>query len=693
MRFKINVELDPEWVLSHRDDPVLPVATLINEFDKHFRCIIDDSGPSELLFTVESDRGFEFVRNRIYEIFSSIYGAPAPSVMRVSLAENTPSFEMGGATTSTSSGERNAEESGATSADFLDRLCRRTAGGDTATNGRPTSGNAAARPKGGDATNNILAEIQSLVGAEEFVELAKELVKIAPEIKERGLERLVLSRCYLFAISDGCGFSTAASLLAKLYGALGFACYESVNEIILPPFTDNMDKLRPVFAAIESPSSDVYRTVISLDISEWMNKTTNVNFRAILKAIEANKDHLVVLFRIPYVEKELVSGISRTLNDMMTTKLVSFPPATREQILDFAKKELGDKGFTVQSAALEQIWNRLNEEKSDGRFYGIKTVKKVLDELVYDKIANSHGKCGSVISGKDASDLLKMENPDKRTAQQMLDALIGNETLKDQLNAIVAQIKLAKLSEEETPCIHMRFVGNPGTGKTTVARIVGKMLKEEGILRIGGFFEVSGRDFCGRYIGETAPKTASICRDAYGSVLFIDEAYSLYRSSDEDSRDFGREALDTLIAEMENHRDDFVVIMAGYTDEMDKLMQGNRGLKSRMPYTIEFPNFTREQLFEIFRSLLATHKYEEQLVDVAKKYFDELPEDLITSKEFSNGRFVRNLYERTWAKAALRCQLAGLKTVTLSCKDFELASADKDFALDGGKKKARLGFY
>ena len=154
----------------------------------------------------------------------------------------------------------------------------------------------------------------------------------------------------------------------------------------------------------------------------------------------------------------------------------------------------------------------------------------------------------------------------------------------------------------ERPCIHMRFVGNPGTGKTTVARIIGKILKEKGVLRIGNFYEYAGRDFCGRYVGETAPKTASICRDAYGSVLFIDEAYSLYRG-DDNSRDYGREALDTLIAEMENHRNDFVVIMAGYTDDMDKLMAGNMGLASRMPYTIEFPNFTREQLYEIFESM------------------------------------------------------------------------------------------
>ena len=147
-----------------------------------------------------------------------------------------------------------------------------------------------------------------------------------------------------------------------------------------------------------------------------------------------------------------------------------------------------------------------------------------------------------------------------------------------------------------------------------------------------------------------------------------------------------------MIAEMENHRSDLVVIMAGYTDEMDTLMKGNAGLASRMPYVIEFPNFSREQLYNVFVSMLGKNtKYDGEMLVSAKAYFDALPDSLLNSKEFSNARFVRNLFERTWAKAAMRCQLEKKKEINLTKDDFDRSANDKEFKIVM-EKRTRIGF-
>jgi SpoVK/Ycf46/Vps4 family AAA+-type ATPase len=273
-----------------------------------------------------------------------------------------------------------------------------------------------------------------------------------------------------------------------------------------------------------------------------------------------------------------------------------------------------------------------------------------------------------------------------------LNEMVGMEKIADRIKEIVAQVKLSQSNNTmERPSIHMRFLGSPGTGKTTVARIVGKIFQENGILRNGYFFEYTARDLVGEYVGQTAPKTASICRDAYGSVLFIDEAYGLYWGNDR-GNDFGREALTTLISEMENHRDDMVVIMAGYKDEMEGLMKGNPGLRSRMPFLIEFPSYTPTQLAAIFMQMVNKHfKYDESLSPAVTEYFDSLPKEYLESKEFANGRFVRNLYERTWSKAALRMQLNKQGEVVLSVEDFKAACEEKEFSEKLERKKT-IGF-
>lgn len=191
--------------------------------------------------------------------------------------------------------------------------------------------------------------------------------------------------------------------------------------------------------------------------------------------------------------------------------------------------------------------------------------------------------------------------------------------------------------------MHMIFEGNPGTGKTTIARLVGKYLKAIGALRGGQLVEVSRADLVGRYVGHTAPLTNQVIRSALGGVLFIDEAYSLYRGKDDS---FGLEAIDTLVKGMEDHRDDLVVILAGYSKEMEQFLTANSGLASRFPNRIEFLDYTGEELWQILNLTAKGRGYrlEEGCQQPLTDYFTRRQAE--NAAENGNGRMARNLLER-----------------------------------------------
>lgn len=654
---KLMVELDGQWVLSHREDEILPIAAIESELKALgvFEC--DESSLTSLCILFDENKiGAEEAKSKIESVFLSKYPREElQGILSVRIEDREESSE--------------------------DPELKRT---DESSERVPSA-------QKGDA----LQKINALVGAAEFRSLAKEISDIAAEIKRTGTYEVFFNQCYLFSIGEGRGLTTYLTLLAQLIGELGLCkmSADPVREEKLGPFREEMEPFEDAMRALGKGDKKSVK-LLCIDISEWMDKTDDRYFKQFLRIVEKHSEEFIVVFRVPFVDKDILAEIRFSLNDLLNVRALSFPPFNRNEIKEFAEHELDRLKFSLTKTAWDCFFERISEEKGDGKFYGINTIKKVVKELVYCKqLQNARAKKTDTVIGKNEAKYIcsGVDDP-KLSGFEMLSKLVGSESIKKRIEEIVAQIDLSlRDSSMERPCIHMRFVGNPGTGKTTVARIIGKILKEKGVLRIGNFYEYAGRDLCGRYVGETAPKTASICRDAYGSVLFIDEAYSLYRG-DDNSRDYGREALDTLIAEMENHRNDFVVIMAGYTDDMDKLMEGNMGLASRMPYTIEFPNFTREQLYLIFESMVkGRFKSDKQLLAAAHAYFNVLPDEIIQAKEFSNARFVRNLFERTWAKAAMRCQLNGRQNIVLTKDDFEHASADKEFAIKA-VKKTRIGF-
>ena len=700
MSKKLTISFNSDWVLERREDLVLPIAFVGALVRERFNGAleIEDESFTEVIYVVASDADGAKIAKEIKEAIEERYQIKAgDGVLTVNLiddakSENAPEKErderLAKKTLSTLSGFFGTDKKSEDKAEISQEEKEK----------QQTLEKENEEKRAKEKLENIekcLNDIKGLVGAEEFKNLASELCKLLPIVEQNKSFETIFCQSYLFSINDGCGLTTYLQALAALFSRFGFDVSNDIAELKIEPSKDgSMEPFAKAMREIERGGRKL--KVVCIDISEWMNNTSSHLFKNFLMELQKCGGANIIVFKIPFVDKEVLDRVRKSLNDLVFVRSVSFPPFTKEELRRYAENELNRFGFKMSSGAWECFYERLNEEKSDGKFYGLNTVKKVVRELLYKKqLSNANkGKNDLNITKKDASALCTSVEVIGLSGYEMLDSMIGGQYFKERINEIVSQIELARANPGmQAPCIHMRFVGNPGTGKTTVARIVGKILRERGVLRIGDFHEHAGRDLCGRYIGETAPKTASICRDAYGSVLFIDEAYSLYKG-DGDSKDYGREALDTLIAEMENHRTDFVVIMAGYTDDMEKLMQGNAGLASRMPYVIEFPNFTREQLFDIFVSMVKKQfKYDDALFDAAKNYFSTLSDEYIRAKEFSNARFVRNLFERVWAKAAMRCQLAKCTTITLTKEDFERSVSEKEFAnINEKKKSGKIGF-
>ena len=202
----------------------------------------------------------------------------------------------------------------------------------------------------------------------------------------------------------------------------------------------------------------------------------------------------------------------------------------------------------------------------------------------------------------------------------------------------------------ETPTLHMSFTGNPGTGKTTVALRMANLLHRLGYVRKGHLVSVTRDDLVGQYIGHTAPKTKEVLKKAMGGVLFIDEAYYLYRPDNE--RDYGQEAIEILLQVMENQRDDLVVILAGYADRMEKFYQSNPGFRSRIAHHIDFPDYEDDELLAIAQAMLAKQNY--VFDDDAKQAMADYIRARRTQPHFANARSIRNALDRARLRQANR---------------------------------------
>ncbi len=272
--------------------------------------------------------------------------------------------------------------------------------------------------------------------------------------------------------------------------------------------------------------------------------------------------------------------------------------------------------------------------------------KKILKINPENEFARKHITSKKPNNIEDKFEITDIEN---KSSFNKLHELIGLENIKNEIASLIDIVKINKVRKENglktsNITLHSVFYGPPGTGKTTIARLLSEILKDIGILKKGHVIETARNNLVAEYVGQTAQKTNNIIDEAIGGILFIDEAYTLKRDKG-NSQDFGQEVIDTLLKRMEDDRNEFIVIVAGYEDEMNVFIDSNPGLKSRFTRYFKFKNYTTEELIELLNLFCIRNDYilDNKLLPSLSEYLFKIMENSV--KNFSNGRFIRNMFE------------------------------------------------
>ncbi|PMQ00735.1 MAG: hypothetical protein CBR30_09665 [Dictyoglomus sp. NZ13-RE01] len=363
---------------------------------------------------------------------------------------------------------------------------------------------------------------------------------------------------------------------------------------------------------------------------------------------KSNGDPIVFLVGLPDGFDDYLK-VNPRLNELFPYKF-TLPDLSVEQLYLIAEGRIREQGFELDSSAQDRLKRRLIylTKVSDKSFaYGHTAIReaeeaiknyfiRVMNGANDDQIIKSEDIIGEVAEVRSLEDIMSE-----------LDDFIGMDDIKKEIKDLVATLTIQKKRAEQgnqvfIPNLHMVLTGSPGTGKTTIARKLGEILEAIGILEKGHVVEVDRKDLVAEYVGQTAPKTNSKIDEAIGGILFIDEAYTLIQG-DHDS--FGKEAIDTLLKRMEDDRGKFVVIVAGYPNEMQNFLDSNPGLKSRFTRFFHLPDYTAEELFLIFKKM--AHKQGYKIDENAEEELRRVCEDMVSKKDrnFANAREVRNLLE------------------------------------------------
>ena len=407
-----------------------------------------------------------------------------------------------------------------------------------------------------------------------------------------------------------------------------------------------------------------------------------------------SSDNNIIVFENPnafdtkdQTEKEkIIYKINQNIADKEKQYLTFFSAENKQALeniflmSDELKQEFSDFEIIEANPDVQDVYNDILEKLENSIELTDEFKIKLLDyiSITYPKTDLSFAKYRDGLTEKI---LFNKEIPEYEKDKSMdeifeeLNSLVGLDKVKKMLNELVSLVELKNKAGDDLKLkninLHMVFLGNPGTGKTTVARIVAEILYNLKYIKQNKLIEVSSKDLVAEYVGQTAPKTMAVVQKALGGVLFVDEAYSLASNKGQGSS-YNEEAIATLIQAMENYRDNLVVIFAGYTKEMQDFLDMNSGIVSRIGYTVEFENYTEDELLQIFMGMMKKSGFE--VSAEAQSKVKSIITEYKDTKNFGNARFVRNVYEKSIVKHASNTAGKKQKKILKTIKEEDIST-------------------
>ncbi|MBW8482489.1 AAA family ATPase [Actinomadura parmotrematis] len=530
-------------------------------------------------------------------------------------------------------------------------------------------------PRRPAAARDPQEELAALVGLTDVKEEVQALVAEARAVRLRRAAGMAAAgtrpRHLVFAGNPGTGRRSVAAIVGRVYAGLGVLSQGQLveadrSDLLGDYATDTALKVR---RAVQSALGGVLVVRDPHEAAPADPARAREVMDALVGALHDEPDDLLVVLTGP--EDEL-NGLLRGRPDLaaLFPRTLVFPDLTGAQLVRVFEQGAADAGYALGAGVTGKVGGLLQGAQRGPGFANARLAAGLLEwsvamqgrRVLADGVVDETERLDEILL-EDVPDTL-VAAPRRASGDPLaeIDRLVGLAGIKAEIHRLVADARMAPDRDRagmrlRSPARHLVFVGNPGTAKTTVARLLAAVYADLGLLDSGHLVEVTRSQLVGEFVGQTAPKVRAAVERARGGVLFIDEAYALTPGDSFDGRDFGQEAVDELVQAMENHRHDLVVIVAGYKSRMERFLASNPGLAGRFPRTLEFGDYSDDELVEIYASMAADQGFvlADGLLDAVRLRLGAEKH----TESFANARFVRNLLEETIANQGRRLTSGG----------------------------------